>query len=84
MDVCSNIKTASECLFAAAKQRVNDVTFGFDDDSSLYKVLGLKAQMEALERYADECKPACLTDEEVCLIIERINKTCLTCNCNCN
>jgi len=85
MNVCSDIETAKKCLFTAAKQRVNEVTFGLDsDDSSLYKLLGIKAQLEALKNYEDECTMPCLTDEEVCLTIEKLNKICLTCNCNCN
>lgn len=73
---------AKECAFKAAEQRVNDVTFGFDKEETFFNLLMLNAYIDVLERY--KCSNTCLNDEEICLIVEKINYFCSSCNCKCN
>lgn len=82
INVDSTIKLAEQCSLALAKIRVTDVTFGNDEDDSLYSVFAINGMIEALEKY--KCGESCLCDEEICVIIERVNKICQNCDCNCN
>jgi hypothetical protein len=81
-ELCSYISKAECCFVSISRQRVNNVTFGFDTDDSLYNVLLMQAMIGALERY--KCGESCLSEEELAGIYEQIDFLCSSCNCNCN
>lgn len=75
------ISKAECCAVEISRKRVNDVTFGFDTDQSLYNVLWINALAGVLKRFL--CGNSCLSSDDLPGVYEQIDFLCSSCNCNC-
>jgi hypothetical protein len=84
MSLCEKIKSAKCCVVDIAGAYVRASTMGENTTALLSELLLVNAYIEALERYGCECsKNNCLSEQEVCFILEQISLLCESCECGC-
>lgn len=83
-DLCQKIESAKACVSEFGEAYVKASTFGNNNDDMFYELILLHAYIEALERYDCGCKhEKCLTEEEVCSILNQIALKCESFKCGC-
>lgn len=83
-DICQKIESAKNCVSEFANAYVKASTFGNNSDDMFYELILLNAYIEALERYDCGCGgEKCLSEEEVCEILNQIALKCESFKCGC-
>jgi hypothetical protein len=85
MSICQKIENAKCCVANFSNAYVKACTFGTSTMEMFYELILLNAYIRALERYECSCKSCdtCLTEDEVCFILNQIALKCEAFACGC-
>lgn len=91
MDICAEIKEAKCCSLNMGAQYAEAATFGNQTDEMFFNYLRLNSYIRTLTRFEEQnhkrkklCDWKCLTEKQICGILEEIKLLCSQCGCNCN